>query len=128
MIPDMPNLFMVYGPQAPTSFANGPPIIEIQVDLIAQAVEQSRQESITAIEVTSAAAQMWADEVREIGEKTLYPTADSWYMGANIPGKPRQMLLYLGGVETYAGRCRQALQDWSGFDVTREEHRFQSRL
>jgi cation diffusion facilitator CzcD-associated flavoprotein CzcO len=123
MIPKMPNLFMVYGPQAPTSFSNGPPIIEIQVDIIVQAVAKCQREQVFAIEATAAAAEAWADEVREIGNKTLYPTADSWYMGANIPGKPREMLLYLGGVDVYAEKCRAALQYWDGFIVTQQKGR-----
>jgi cation diffusion facilitator CzcD-associated flavoprotein CzcO len=121
MIPEMPNLFMVYGPQAPTSFSNGPPIIEIQVDIIAEAVAKCRRERISAIEASQAAAEAWADEVRNIGDQTLYPTADSWYMGANIPGKPRELLLYLGGVDVYAEKCRTALQSWEGFLVTPQE-------
>jgi len=128
MVPDMPNMFMIYGPQAPTSFANGPPIIEIQVDLIAQTVERCRSENILSVEAETAAAGRWAEEVRKIGDNTLYPTADSWYMGANIPGKPRQLLLYLGGVDTYAQKCREVLRDWSGFTVTREHSRGQSRI
>lgn len=118
MIPEMPNLFMVYGPQAPTAFSNGPPIIEIQVDIIAETIAKCQQDKISAIEAKEPAAEAWGDEVRTIGNKTLYPTADSWYMGANIPGKPREMLLYLGGVNVYAEKCRAALQSWEGFTVT----------
>lgn len=121
MIPEMPNLFMVYGPQAPTSFSNGPPIIEIQVDIVAEAVTKCRRERISLIEASQEAAAAWADEVREIGDRTLYPTANSWYMGANVPGKPREMLLYLGGVDVYAEKCRAALESWEGFIVTRQE-------
>ncbi|PPJ49627.1 hypothetical protein CBER1_02192 [Cercospora berteroae] len=115
MIPDMPNLFMAYGPQAPTSFANGPPIIEIQIDLIAQMIQKCQAEQSSSISTDHAAVESWAQEVRDIGNKTLYPTADSWYMGANIPGKPREMLLYLGGMDTYAQKCRAAIESWTGF-------------
>jgi hypothetical protein len=88
-----------------------------------QAVAKCQREQVFAIEATTAAAEAWADEVREIGNKTLYPTADSWYMGANIPGKPREMLLYLGGVDVYAEKCRAALQYWDGFIVTQQKGR-----
>ncbi|GIZ43159.1 hypothetical protein CKM354_000639700 [Cercospora kikuchii] len=123
MIPDMPNLFMAYGPQAPTSFANGPPIIEIQIDLIAQMIEKCQAEQLSSIATNDAAAESWAQEVRDIGNKTLYPTADSWYMGANIPGKPREMLLYLGGMDTYAQKCHAAIDSWTGFVTTGKDQK-----
>ncbi|EXJ87211.1 hypothetical protein A1O3_04170 [Capronia epimyces CBS 606.96] len=119
MIPDMPNLFMVYSPQAPTSFSNGPPIIEIQVDWIASALEKFRSEGIVAIDAPEASAEEWYDEVKKIGDKTLYPLADSWYMGANVPGKPRELLLYLGGVNVYGKTINAALDSWKGFTVER---------
>ncbi|KAK4999504.1 hypothetical protein LTR66_001482 [Elasticomyces elasticus] len=123
MIPEMPNLFMVYGPQAPTSFSNGPPIIEVQVNLICQTVAKCERERVSSIEPSTAATEEWADEVRRIGDRTLYPTVDSWYMGTNIPGKPREMLLYLGGVDVYAEKCRTALESWKGFIVKRQGER-----
>lgn len=128
MIPEMPNMFMVYSPQAPTSFANGPPIIEIQVDLITQALEKCRQENVSTVEARATAVEEWCKEVRDIGNQTLYPTVDSWYMGANIPGKPREMLLYLGGVNVYADKCRAALQTWEGFDLVRDRGQFRASL
>lgn len=117
MIPDMPNLFMVYSPQAPTSFANGPPIIEIQVDWVADAITKMKSEGVTTIEPQAGSAEKWMDEVKRIGEKTLYTEVDSWYMGSNIPGKPRELLLYLGGVDTYGKICNKALSTWDGFEV-----------
>ncbi|KAJ9660568.1 hypothetical protein H2198_002505 [Neophaeococcomyces mojaviensis] len=120
MIPDMPNLFMVYSPQAPTSFANGPPIIEIQVDWVAQALQKMQEEGIESIEAQEKSAEEWYAEVKRIGEQTLYPSVDSWYMGANIPGKPRELLLYLGGVNVYAETCSTALRSWKGFNIERK--------
>jgi cation diffusion facilitator CzcD-associated flavoprotein CzcO len=119
MVPEMPNLFMVYSPQAPTSFSNGPPIIEIQVDWIADALVKMRDEKITSVEAQAESAESWYAEVKRVADETLYPTVDSWYMGANIPGKPKEMLLYLGGVNTYGAICNAALQSWKGFKVTR---------
>lgn len=117
MIPEMPNLFMVYSPQAPTSFANGPPIIEIQVDWIAQLLEKTRAEGIVSVKARPGSAEEWYAEVKRVADQTLYPLVDSWYMGANIPGKPKEMLLYLGGVNVYAEICKTALNLWEGFDV-----------
>lgn len=117
MIPEMPNLFMVYSPQAPTSFANGPPIIEIQVDWVAAALEKMRREGIVTIEPAVGSAERWLKEVNRLTDLTLLPTVDSWYMGANIPGKPRGLLLYLGGVDVYKNTCAEALKSWQGFTV-----------
>jgi cation diffusion facilitator CzcD-associated flavoprotein CzcO len=80
MIAGLPNCFMVYGPQAPTSFANGPPIIEAQIDIIADTIARCRKDKIAAIESTEEAAEGWAAAVRDAGNATLYPTADSWYV------------------------------------------------
>ncbi|KAH0841817.1 Cyclopentanone 1,2-monooxygenase [Fonsecaea pedrosoi] len=113
----MPNLFMVYSPQAPTSLSNGPPIIEIQVDWIADAVAKMRAENVVSIEARPAAAQRWHDDIQRANSRTLFPYTDSWYMGANIPGKPREQLLYLDGVARYAEVCKAALETWDGFDV-----------
>lgn len=126
MIPGMPNLFMAYSPQAPTSFANGPPIIEIQVDWIADAVSKMREEGLATIEASDEKAEEWYGEVKKIGDKTLYPSVDSWYMGANIPGKPRELLLYLGGVNVYGDICNKALKSWDGFDVQKANAQVQA--
>lgn len=128
MIPDMPNLFMVYSPHAPTSFANAPPIIEIQVDWVAAALEKIRAEGIGSVEPQPQLADEWYKEVKRIGDTTLYPTVDSWYMGANIPGKPRGLLLYLGGVNVYRDTCEAALRTWEGFDTTPQPLRLRPSL
>lgn len=86
MIDGLPNAFMVYSPQAPTSLANGPPIIEIQLDWIADAVEKMRKEGIDAIDAKHEEANKWRKDIQDMNEKTLFPFTDSWYMGANIRG------------------------------------------
>lgn len=67
------------------------------------------------IEVRQDAAQKWGDAIQEMNEKTLFPLTDSWYMGANIPGKKREQLNYLAGVAQYEVECRKALENWDGF-------------
>lgn len=80
MVAGLPNMFMVYGPRAPTSFANGPPFIEAQVDVIADIISRCRANNISTIDATEAAAEQWAAEVRDTANATLFPTANSWYV------------------------------------------------
>ncbi|ETN37238.1 uncharacterized protein HMPREF1541_08228 [Cyphellophora europaea CBS 101466] len=117
MIDGLPNAFLTYSPQAPTSLANGPPIIEIQVDWIVDAIKKMRDEGIDTIVPRFEAAEKWREDIQEMNSKTLFPYTDSWYMGANIPGKPREQLIYLAGVDVYAKEVREALDGWKGFDV-----------
>ncbi|WP_433781247.1 hypothetical protein ACQPX6_16155 [Actinomycetospora sp. CA-101289] len=68
------------------------------------------------VESTEEAARGWTDHVREVGDFTLYPQADSWYMGANVPGKPRVFMAYIGGVGAYRQHCDQLAADgYTGF-------------
>lgn len=116
----MPNMFMVYSPQAPTSLSNGPPIIEIQIDWIAVAIKKMREEGVKSIEPQFAAAEKWRDDIQKMNDMTLYPETDSWYMGANVPGKPREQLIYLAGVDEYARVTSEALKEWTGFNVVKK--------
>jgi len=116
-IDGLPNFFMVYSPQAPTALSNGPPIIEIQMDWIVDAITKMRAEKIKAINPRFEAARKWREDIQELNSKTLYPETDSWYMGANIPGKPREQLLYLAGVDVYNRVSNAALENWDGFDI-----------
>jgi cation diffusion facilitator CzcD-associated flavoprotein CzcO len=118
MIPDTPNLFMVYGPQAPTSLANGPPFIEMEVDWICKAIQKMQGEGIESIEATDMAAHEWKDQVFAVSQNTLYPKTDSWYMGSNIPGKRREPLIYLGGMQNWWQKCTSALKGWEGFHTS----------
>ncbi|OAL33752.1 hypothetical protein AYO20_06928 [Fonsecaea nubica] len=118
-IPKMPNLFMVYSPQAPTAFVNGPPVIEIQMEWIVDAVKKMREEEIKSITPNFDAAEKWRDEIQKMNEKTLHIYSDSWYMGSNIPGKKREQLLYMGGLKTYNNVIRDSLDGWKGFTVTK---------
>ena len=119
MINGMPNMFMVYSPQAPTALSNGPPIIEIQVDWIVDALKKMREEGIGAIDPQFTSADKWRSDIQAMNQQTLYPLANSWYMGANIPGKVREQLVYLGGVDTYNKVTREAMENWTGFDVVK---------
>lgn len=119
MVNKMPNMFMTYSPQAPTALSNGPPLIEIQLEWIGQAIQKMQAEGVKYIDAQAVAAERWRNEVQAISNKTLYPETDSWFMGANIPGKTREQLIYLGGLNVYNRRLNEALDEWEGFDVVR---------
>ena len=79
-----------------------------------------RDEGIAAIEPTPEAQETWARHAEEVGNATLYPTADSWYMGANVPGKPRVFMPYIGGVGVYRQKCDEvAAKGYAGFSLSR---------
>ncbi|OQV10640.1 hypothetical protein CLAIMM_14607 [Cladophialophora immunda] len=116
-IDGFPNMFTIYGPQSPISFSNAPPVIETQVDWVAAAVKKMRDEGIAYIDAQQDAAEAWRQHIQDLSDQTLYPETDSWYMGANVPGKPREQLSYLGGLDTYAATTKRTLDKWAGFDI-----------
>jgi cyclohexanone monooxygenase len=111
-----PNLFMVTGPGSPSVISNMIMSIEQHVDWIADCLAHLRSHGLATIEATAAAEDAWTAHVAEAGDRTLYPRANSWYMGANIPGKPRVLLPYLGGFPAYQRKCDEvAAQGYAGF-------------
>lgn len=116
----MPNMFMVYSPQAPTALSNGPPIIEIQSEWILKTIMKMKKEGIDSIDAEDAPAKKWRQDIQDMNEKTLYPLENSWYMGANIPGKVREQLVYIGGLNTYNDTINAALKDWQGFEIAKD--------
>jgi cyclohexanone monooxygenase len=104
-IAGFPNLFTVTGPGSPSVLSNMMVSIEQHVDWIADCIAHLRAHGIATIEPTAAEEDAWVEHVREVGDASLYPRAKSWYMGANIPGKPRVLLPYVGGVGTYRTLC-----------------------
>jgi cation diffusion facilitator CzcD-associated flavoprotein CzcO len=114
-----PNLFTITGPQSPSVLTNMIVSIEQHVDWIADCLAHLRRTGAEVIEATVEAEDAWVEHVGEIAELTLYPKADSWYMGANVPGKPRVMLAYIGGADAYRTRCDEvALTGYEGFSVS----------
>jgi cyclohexanone monooxygenase len=89
-----PNLLMLYGPQAATAFCNGPTCAEVQGEWVVALVSHLRQRGITRIESTPEAGASWTAHLAVIADATLFGRTDSWYVGANIPGKRRQLLNY----------------------------------
>lgn len=115
-IADFPNLFFTYGPQAPTAFANGPTCVEIQGDWIIEMLVRMRQDGKTKIVATNESELKWKETVDEIWAKSLFPLAESWYQGANIPGKPRESLNFAGGIPLYLNFLNEsANNNYEGF-------------
>jgi cation diffusion facilitator CzcD-associated flavoprotein CzcO len=114
-----PNLLFIYGPQSPSGFCNGPTCVEVQGDWVVGCLKDLRARGIQRIEATSAAENAWSEHVDELTAMTLFPRADSWYMGANIPGKARQLLNYPGGLPLYRQKCGDCVaKDYEGFVLT----------
>ncbi|MGN7135249.1 flavin-containing monooxygenase [Rhodococcoides corynebacterioides] len=114
-----PNLFLITGPQSPSVLYNMPLAIEDHVDFAADAIAFVRQHDRDVIEATERAEADWGVLVNEIANQTLLPQTDSWYMGANIPGKPRACMVYLGGAPTYRQACADVVEaGYAGFEIT----------
>ncbi|HSV69414.1 MAG TPA: NAD(P)/FAD-dependent oxidoreductase [Methylibium sp.] len=111
-----PNLFVTTGPGSPAVLFNMVLGNEYHVEWIVRAIEDVRKAEHRTIEPTQALEDFWSRHVTEVGNMTLFTQADSWYMGANVPGKPRQILLYLGGFKAYKATCEDiAAKGYEGF-------------
>ena len=111
MIAGFPNLFTVTGPGSPSVLTNMVMSIEQHVEWIADAIRWLDAHGRATIEATPEAEAEWVAHVAEVAHQTLYPLADSWYMGANVPGKPRVFLPYVGGFPAYVEACNDAAAD-----------------
>jgi len=113
-----PNFFTITGPGSPSVLANMIMGIEQHVDWIAGCIEHLRSRGLTRIEALRDAEDAWVAHVNEIAGRTIYPTCNSWYLGANIPGKPRVFMPYLG-FPRYVAKCEQvAASGYDGFVLT----------
>ena len=111
-----PNLFIVTGPGSPSVLSNMIVSIEQHVDWIADCVAYVRDRGLETIEARKDAEDGWVAHVNEVAYTTLYPQANSWYMGANVPGKPRIFMPYIGGVGVYRQICNDvAAKGYQGF-------------
>jgi cyclohexanone monooxygenase len=104
-ISGFPNLFTVTGPGSPSVLSNMMVSIEQHVDWIADCIGYLREHGYATIEPRITEEDAWLEHHRAVGDASLYPRAKSWYMGANIPGKPRVLLPYVGGVGAYRASC-----------------------
>jgi len=119
MCAGFPNLFLITGPGSPSVLSNMIVSIEQHVDWIASCIEHMRGRFLDVIEATEQAEADWVAHVNEVAHKTLYPLAKSWYMGANIPGKPQVFMPYIGGVDAYRRICDEIVcKGYEGFAMT----------
>jgi cation diffusion facilitator CzcD-associated flavoprotein CzcO len=118
-IAGFPNLFTVTGPGSPSVLVNMLVAIEQHVDWVADCIEYLRDRDLGSIEATVEAEDAWVDHVNKVANLTLFPTANSWYMGANVPGKPRVFMPYIGGLPRYTAVCNDVAADrYRGFTLT----------
>lgn len=111
-----PNMLFVYGPQSAAAFCNGPVCAELQGDWVAELLQFLRASDHASFDVLAETGPAWSQELAQLADATLFGRADSWYMGANVPGKPRQLLNY-PSTGTYIQRLRTcAARGYEGFD------------
>lgn len=116
MTAGFPNLFTITGPGSPSVLSNMFVSIEQHVDLIAGCLRHVAERGARTVEPDPGAEDAWTRHVGEVAEQTLYPRADSWYLGANVPGKPRVFMPYAGGVGVYRETCDEiAARGYEGF-------------
>ena len=119
MTAGFPNLFVIAGPGSPSVLTNMISSIEQHVDWITRCIEQLRARGIARMEAEQTAEDQWVEHVNEVADLTLLPRANSWYVGANVPGKPRVFMPYLGGLHVYRARCEEvAARDYEGFALS----------
>ncbi|PAE39070.1 cyclohexanone monooxygenase [Bacillus sp. 7884-1] len=111
-----PNFFMITGPESPSVLSNMPVSIEQHVEWISDCIEYMCENNMESIEANVEAEEAWSKHCGEVANATLFSKADSWYTGANIPGKTRRFLIYLGGVGAYRQKCAEiAANGYEGF-------------
>ena len=111
-----PNMFMITGPGSPSVLSNMPMSIEQHIDWIADFLQYMRRGEINSVEADENAETAWVAHVNEVAEPTMYMLADSWYLGANIPGKPRVFMPYVGGLGNYRRKCNEVADNgYEGF-------------
>jgi cyclohexanone monooxygenase len=115
-----PNLFMLTGPGSPSVLVNVIVAIEQHVDWATGLIGYAMDNAIARVEANPDDEDRWVDEVNQRASGTLYPKAASWYMGANVPGKPLVFMPYVGGMAPYVETCEQVAADgYRGFTLTR---------
>lgn len=119
MAEGFPNLFTVTGPGSPSVLANMILCIEQHVDWIADCLDAMRRRGLARITPRRDAEDAWCAHVNDLAEGSLRASCSSWYVGANVPGKPRVFMPYIGGFPEYAAKCAEvAARGYEGFELT----------
>ncbi|GLY65439.1 flavin-containing monooxygenase [Amycolatopsis taiwanensis] len=118
MVAGFPNMFVVTGPGSPSVLANMILAAEQHVEWIAEAIGHLDRTGRSTIEPAAHAQDGWVDYCNELAGQTLFPEANSWYLGANVPGKPRVFMPFIGGLGAYREICAEVARDgYRGFDL-----------
>ena len=119
MTAGFPNLFTITGPGSPSVLANMVVAIEQHVDWIADCLSYMSEQRFATVNATVEAESAWdvvGKHVSEVAHQTLFPQVNSWYMGANVPGKPRVFMPYVGGFPAYSEKCKEIVANgYEGF-------------
>ncbi|TQC48651.1 NAD(P)/FAD-dependent oxidoreductase [Rhodococcus sp. WS4] len=114
---DFPNMYILTGPGSVSVLANMYTSIEQHVDWVADLLVDMRERGRATVEASHEAQEKWMAHVAEVGDATLFPRADSWYVGANVEGKPRGLMLYVAGLGVYRGICDEvAAKGYEGIE------------
>lgn len=113
-----PNMFFLYGPQAPTAFSNGPTTVQVQAKWLDKVFHQILENKIERFDASPEWEADWTRQVHEEWDKRLFKLAKSWYQGSNIPGKRIEPLNYVGGMPMYIKALDKSLEnDWQGWRI-----------
>lgn len=122
MVSGFPNMFLVTGPGSPSVKANMVMAIEQHVEWIADCLAYLERSEKAVIEPRRDAEENWVRHVNEVAESTLFPRAESWYVGANIPGKPRVFMPYVAGMPAYIKICEDVVaRGYHGFEMRKNQ-------
>ena len=114
-----PNLFTITGPGSPSVLANMVVGIEHHVEWIIGCIQHVEERGFNRVQVMRAAEEEWVRHVNDMAERTLYTTCNNWYLGANIPGKPRVFMPYIGGFPRYERKCEHVVKEgYTGFQFS----------
>ena len=114
-----PNLFTISGPGSPSVFTNMVTSIEQHVDYIGDIISYMDEHQLTTIDASKEAEDQWVDHVNDVASETLVNSCSSWYLGANVPGKKRVFMPYIGGFPPYVEKCDEvAANGYEGFTLS----------
>jgi cation diffusion facilitator CzcD-associated flavoprotein CzcO len=121
-VPGFPNMFTITGPGSPSVLCNMPPAIEHHVEWITNCIEHLQKNKLDFIEAGQDVSESWVERVNAAANETLLPQAKhSWYLGANVPGKPRVFMPYPGGFLRYRKTCEEIVNNgYVGFKLGSE--------
>jgi cyclohexanone monooxygenase len=119
MTTSFPNFFMITGPGSPSVLSNVVLSIEQHVEWVSDLLAYMRDRGLSRIEPTHEAEDKWVHHCRDLAGATLQMHANSWYLGANVPGKPRVFMPFIGGVDVYRRTCTEiARNGYEGFALS----------